>query len=390
MREYSKAYIFHQRGRATQFFGKLEDGIGRGIAFPFSAPHEIAVVSGPAADFVAVLVQLEHARDESINVGATIDKWFEQCGAGRYDDWEALSAPIPGRAKGSLRATLGSQYRFLGGRSSLGGSAQRLAQEARVSGATLQANESKACDACAGTGKIPCGCKCQQCSGGGFTMGYCPRCKSTSVEPCLLCRGTGKTSSTLMFFFKRVENCSRCDGRGKVKCGNENCLGGKARHQCTACRGSGFASSCKKCSGTGTLPCTVCAGSGLISVGKGRLTSGFRTAASDPVAKHPEAAIVTESRLPSILGQISENLRSSPNLGVPFVDLTVLDDHGERIICWCYATSYGVELDDGDAAEKILRRELTPYGITLGWKDWQSRGDPPRLRRMVCFRYQLG
>lgn len=84
--------------------------------------------------------------------------------------------------------------------------------------------------------------------------------------------------------------CSKCDGRGRVQCGNKGCQQGwiaeqsandlspktalKTRHKCPVCKGSSLqhcqeckgtgAVICKKCAGTGAAPvCTSCQGSGL-------------------------------------------------------------------------------------------------------------------------------
>jgi hypothetical protein len=113
MREYAVAFTFgwNSSEAAKKFFESLKKS---GSEFPYKeARHEIALVRGDAGDFVAVLVQLEDGSDESVLVKKTLNAWFASSGAGAYSDDEWLTAPLPGRLKGSLSAVLGSNYKIL-------------------------------------------------------------------------------------------------------------------------------------------------------------------------------------------------------------------------------------------------------------------------------------
>ena len=112
LREYATAYVFRPAAEARRAFDALETGIRGRNGFPLDAPYQVALVHGPAADFVAVLVRLPTANDESVALHRRVEAWFAQVGVGRPDDYESLSAPLPGRLSRGLRY-LASEYTVL-------------------------------------------------------------------------------------------------------------------------------------------------------------------------------------------------------------------------------------------------------------------------------------
>jgi hypothetical protein len=91
-------------------FDALKASMQLSNGFPLDAPHQIALVHGPAADFVAVLVRLPTANDEGPVLHKWLVEWFASCGVGRPDDYESLVAPLPGRLSRGL-GYLSSGYR---------------------------------------------------------------------------------------------------------------------------------------------------------------------------------------------------------------------------------------------------------------------------------------
>jgi len=107
LREYATAYVFRPAAEAKRAFNALQSAVRRGNAFPLDAPHQIALVHGPAADFVAVLVRLPTANDEGVALHRRLEAWFAESGAGSADDYESLSAPLPGRLSRGLEYLAG-------------------------------------------------------------------------------------------------------------------------------------------------------------------------------------------------------------------------------------------------------------------------------------------
>lgn len=81
---------------------------------------------------------------------------------------------------------------------------------------------------------------------------------------CTTCNGTGSVLTN--------ENCSECQGLGKIKC--SSCTG-SGKFTCTTCNGKGV-SACYSCNGKGYNPCYSCGGKGNITCyscgGKGQIT----------------------------------------------------------------------------------------------------------------------
>jgi hypothetical protein len=112
LREYATAYIFQPAANAKRAFNALQAAIGAGEAFPLAAPYQVALVHGPAADFIAVLVRLPTPNDESVALNRRIKTWFADTGAGAFDDYETLTAPLPGRLSRGLKF-LANEYSVL-------------------------------------------------------------------------------------------------------------------------------------------------------------------------------------------------------------------------------------------------------------------------------------
>lgn len=113
LREYSAAYIFTPAAAARRAFDVLKGAMRQGKSFPLDAPHQIALVHGPAADFVAVLVRLPTKNDEGVALHRRLTAWFDEAGAGVPDDYESLNAPLPGRLSRGLKHGLGDPYSVL-------------------------------------------------------------------------------------------------------------------------------------------------------------------------------------------------------------------------------------------------------------------------------------
>lgn len=113
LREYSTAYIFRPAAAARRAFSALQTATRQGHGFPLNAPHQIALVHGPAADFVAVLVRLPTEKDEGVALHRRLSAWFVDAGAGTPDDYESLNAPLPGRLSRGLRDGLPGSYSVL-------------------------------------------------------------------------------------------------------------------------------------------------------------------------------------------------------------------------------------------------------------------------------------
>jgi len=112
LREYATAYIFQPVASAKRAYNALQAAIRAGEAFPLAAPYQVALVHGPAADFIAVLVRLRTPNDESVALNRRIETWFAEAGAGAFDDYETLTAPLPGRLSRGLRF-LANEYSVL-------------------------------------------------------------------------------------------------------------------------------------------------------------------------------------------------------------------------------------------------------------------------------------
>jgi hypothetical protein len=112
LREYATAYIFQPAASAKRAYNALQAATRAGKAFPLAAPYQVGLVHGPAADFIAVLVRLPTPNDESVALNRRIKTWFAETGAGAFDDYETLTAPLPGRLSRGLRF-LANEYSVL-------------------------------------------------------------------------------------------------------------------------------------------------------------------------------------------------------------------------------------------------------------------------------------
>ncbi len=111
-REYATAYIFQPAPSAKRAYNALQAAIRAGKAFPLAAPYQVALVHGTAADFIAVLVRLPTPNDESVALNRRIKTWFAETGAGAFNDYETLTAPLPGRLSRGLKF-LANEYSVL-------------------------------------------------------------------------------------------------------------------------------------------------------------------------------------------------------------------------------------------------------------------------------------
>ena len=127
------------------------------------------------------------------------------------------------------------------------------------------------CTECDGSGNVACAkcegdgvvlVKCGACNGkGGFT---CKRCGGGGTQRCGKCNGSGQYTTASG---KRVK-CSRCHGRGKVKCS----CGGDGKVRCRKCNGKGqVPTPCPECGDRGPLKgkivCAKCKGTGITPYG---------------------------------------------------------------------------------------------------------------------------
>jgi hypothetical protein len=108
LREYSTAYIFRPESKARNAFRTLQAALTGSSPFPSNAPHQVALVHGPASDFVAVLVRLPTAKDEGVALHDRLVRWFNELGVADFEDYETLSAPLPGRLSRGLNHLAGS------------------------------------------------------------------------------------------------------------------------------------------------------------------------------------------------------------------------------------------------------------------------------------------
>ena len=113
LREYASAYVFQPEARAKRAYDALKASMRSGKAFPFKAPHQIALLHGRTADVIAVLVRLRTANDEGAAIHRRLVAWFAETGAGAFDDFETLRAPLPGRLSRGLEFGPGDQYSVL-------------------------------------------------------------------------------------------------------------------------------------------------------------------------------------------------------------------------------------------------------------------------------------
>jgi hypothetical protein len=105
---------------ARKFFDNLGDGLKKGYEFPYDAYWQIALIEHRklGAQAIVVLVQLDSNVDESVKVRERLTQWFSLCGAEKYQDYEWLTAPLPGKLHGNISALLrahavGKYYRIL-------------------------------------------------------------------------------------------------------------------------------------------------------------------------------------------------------------------------------------------------------------------------------------
>jgi hypothetical protein len=105
---------------AAKFFDSLSEGQKKGYIFPYDAPWQIALVehSNIGAQAIVVVVQLDSNVDESVEVRKRLAQWFDLCGAEKYQDYEWLSAPLPGKSYGDIQSLLkthsvGKYYRII-------------------------------------------------------------------------------------------------------------------------------------------------------------------------------------------------------------------------------------------------------------------------------------
>lgn len=103
LREYATAYVFEPAENAKRAYTSLQAAILSGKDFPFAAPYQIALVHGRFADFIAVLVRLPTANDESVAVHRQIVAWFSDAGVGAFNDYEALTDNLPGKLSLGLK-----------------------------------------------------------------------------------------------------------------------------------------------------------------------------------------------------------------------------------------------------------------------------------------------
>ena len=147
------------------------------------------------------------------------------------------------------------------------------------------------CYHCGSTGKV----RCSDCGGSGKVPVDCPVCylgKVTKkrVVNCAKCYGTGKVK---YYDGGRFHRCSDCGGSGQIEEPYQdicpNCHGDykgfKGKKTCSACSGTGKVR-CSYCSGTGKRTCTSCNGRGKIRC----KTCGGDGSVKCPECKKREAA----------------------------------------------------------------------------------------------------
>lgn len=121
------------------------------------------------------------------------------------------------------------------------------------------------CAACLGFGALG----CSKCEGAGRI-----RCANRNclhgVELCPDCGGTGRSRAAASGMTATIRRCETCGGAGKIQCrtcggkGHLECdrCEGRGETLCAACRGAGEAPECNRCGGAGFIGCARCAGTG--------------------------------------------------------------------------------------------------------------------------------
>jgi len=95
--------------QATDCYTRLKLGVEQGKPFPFTCPHQVALVHNLAASeewMVAILVMLGTPGDDSVEQYKELEKWAESCGAELGQDRVGVS-PVLG---GSIQEALDRKY----------------------------------------------------------------------------------------------------------------------------------------------------------------------------------------------------------------------------------------------------------------------------------------
>lgn len=126
------------------------------------------------------------------------------------------------------------------------------------------------CSECDGSGKV----KCTTCSESGKVV--CKPCKGVGHVTCPTCGGKGKKYVKCPSCHDgynidpdddRKVKCAKCNGTGKIECGNCADCKGTGKIPCKSCAGSGKVA-CSDCHGEGKVTCSQCHGEGGLDVEK--------------------------------------------------------------------------------------------------------------------------
>ena len=140
------------------------------------------------------------------------------------------------------------------------------------------------CGTCNAAGTVNTWVPCSNCGGNGTVAGQvtCPTCNGNKGwdEDCSRCDGSGKISTREKVDCPTSETCPGCNGSGDTSSGNKcQYCNGFGTVTCSTCKGKGYyyetvEEDCSWCNGTGVdgwTTCSNCSGSGTVS---GQVTCG--------------------------------------------------------------------------------------------------------------------